>query len=455
LNKIQNKVVSTAYHKWKDVDKKATRRLSKDRNLQGNYLYILDELNTILHILAHALQVDGTDEEKLQGIENQLAGPKNSTRDQQNLKVEIFRYMWNEDDDADEMDHDEIRTGWMSTAAIARYGEDAIAEYNGYRDPNWDQFRLLKTIGDANFQNVSEFLNTVHQKVYFQDLCDEYEILHTVYDIWEWMPEDENEDKLKLIETSRELHGTLTYMAIELNTIARRVIEMSDIHQKIQWQNPDQQLIVDVLSTLDKRLQQDGHEAWLPKVIDMVDRDIKLCNPTLADQVFIDPNNPFTMLSDGAQEMRTSVGKATKKQQQKANARAKAIATVAKQREQEKNASDKAQQSSPTRTDLQTSLQEIIEQKRLATGRDKTVQVQEVGKVVPMQTKQTEEPEDTVMTGQDKTEEQHVPSTQEPPKYVEGRGGQNKIEYQMVVEGAERKDAADMLKVIHEILRRM
>jgi hypothetical protein len=38
---------------------------------------------------------------------------------------------------------------------------------------------------------------------------------------------------------------------------------------------------------------------------------------------------------------------------------------------------------------------------------------------------------------------------------VEGRGGQNKIEYWMVVEGTKRRDAADMLKVIHEILRRM
>jgi hypothetical protein len=130
-------------------------------------------------------------------------------------------------------------------------------------------------------------------------------------------------------------------MVIELNTIARRVIEMSDIHQKIQWQNPDRQLIVDVLITLDKRLEQDGHEVWIPKVTEMVDRDIKLCNPTLAEQVFIDPNNPFTMLSEDVQEMRTSTGKATKKQQQREKARSKAIATVAKQREQEKVALDK------------------------------------------------------------------------------------------------------------------
>jgi hypothetical protein len=69
---------------------------------------------------------------------------------------------------------------------------------------------------------------------------------------------------------------------------------------------------------------------------------------------------------------------------------------------------------------LQTSLQDKIEQKRIETGRDKTVQVQEIGKVVPMQTKQTEEPEDTVMAGQDKTEEQNVQTTPAPPKYVEG-----------------------------------
>jgi hypothetical protein len=105
---------------------------------------------------------------------------------------------------------------------------------------------------------------------------------------------------------------------------------------------------VDVLTTLDKRLSQEGHEAWLPKVIEMVDRDIKLCNPNLADQIFIDPNNTFTMLSDDAQVMRTATGKITKKQQQQAKARAKAIATVAKQREQEKNASNKAHQSSPS-----------------------------------------------------------------------------------------------------------
>jgi hypothetical protein len=67
---------------------------------------------------------------------------------------------------------------------------------------------------------------------------------------------------------------------------------------------------------LDKHLDQEGHEAWLLKVIEMVDRDIKLCNPKLADQVFIDPNNTFTMLSDDAQATCTTTGKSTKKQQQ-------------------------------------------------------------------------------------------------------------------------------------------
>jgi hypothetical protein len=82
---------------------------------------------------------------------------------------------------------------------------------------------------------------------------------------------------------------------------------------------------------LDKRLDQEGHEAWLPKVIEVVNRDIKRCNPKLTDQVFIDPHNTFTMLSDDAQALRATTGKSNKKQQQREKARSKAIVTVAKQ----------------------------------------------------------------------------------------------------------------------------
>jgi hypothetical protein len=131
------------------------------------------------------------------------------------------------------------------------------------------------------------------------------------------------------------------------------------------------------------------------------------------------------------------------------------IATVAKQQEQEKIASDKVHQQPSTQQELQTSLKDKIEQKHIETGRDKNVQVQEVETVVPMQTEQTEEQEETVNTGWDTMEAQNVQPEPAPKKYVEGRGGQNKIEYQMVVEGSEHRDAADMLKVIHEILHRM
>ena len=219
---------------------------------------------------------------------------------------------------------------------------------------------------------------------------------------------------------------------------------MIDTDHTLDYERLDVQKVHELLRPIETRLKEEGFKSMMQDYVAHVTAELKASGKTR----FHDPNNRFSALMDDDEETQAtattpSKRPLSKKQKKAAEARAKAIAAKAKEKQdeaQDMQTDEETNQAPPTKADLKNKLQDKIEHNRIMSGRDTTTKVKVTDKAAkPADT------EDMQVEGEEKPKE----------KYFEGRGGQNKIAYNMIIEGVERNNAADMLKVIYEILRKM